>query len=42
MAYWIMKSKVGDSWRSKSDVGQVNQIPCKGLAHSICLLVQAM
>ncbi len=38
----MMKGKIEDSLRSKSDVGQVNEALCKVLAHNLCVLVQAM
>ena len=40
-AYSMMKGKFGDSLRSKSDVGQINEALCKVLCHNICVLVQA-
>ncbi len=33
-AYSMMKSKFGDSLRSKSDVGRVNGALCKVLCHT--------
>ncbi len=41
-AYSMMKGKFGDSLRSKSDVGQVNEALCKALCHNLCALVQTM
>ena len=41
-AYPMMKAKVGDPLRSKSDVGQINEALCKVLCHNLCVLVQAM
>lgn len=41
-AYSMIKSKFGDSVRSKSDVGQINEALCKVLCHNICVLVQAI
>ena len=38
----MVKGKFGDSVRSKSDVGQVNEVLCKLLCHNICVLVRAM
>jgi transposase len=38
----MVKGKFGDSVRSKSDVGQVNEVLCKILCHNICVLVQAI
>lgn len=40
-AYSMIKAKFGDSVRSKSDTGQINEALCKVLAHNICVLVQA-
>ena len=41
-AFSMIKGKFGDSVRSKSDTGQINEALCKVLAHNICVLVQAM
>ncbi len=41
-AYSMIKGKFGDSLRSKSDTGQINEALCKVLAHNICVLVQAI
>ena len=41
-AYSMMKSKFGDSLRSKSGVGQVNEALCKVLTHNVCVLVNAI
>ncbi len=38
----MTKGKFGESLRSKSDVGQVNEALCKVLCHNLCVLVQAM
>ncbi len=38
----MVKAKFGDSVRSKSDTGQVNEALCKVLCHNICVLIQAM
>lgn len=38
----MMKAKFGDSVRSKSDTGQVNEALCKVLCHNICVLVRAI
>ncbi len=40
-AFSMIKGKFGDSVRSKSDTGQINEALCKVLAHNICVLVQA-
>ena len=36
----MMKRKFGHKLYSKSEVGQVNEILCKTLAHNICVLIQ--
>ncbi len=41
-AYSLKKGKFGDSLRSKSDMGQVNEALCKVLCYNICVLVQAI
>ncbi|MDQ5829396.1 MAG: hypothetical protein M3324_05900 [Actinomycetota bacterium] len=41
-AFSMIKGKFGDSVRSMSDTGQVNEALCKVLAHNICVLIQAM
>ncbi len=41
-AYSMIKGKFGDSVRSKSDTGQINEALCKVLCHNICVLVQAI
>ena len=41
-AFSMLKSKFGDSVRSKSDTGQINEVLCKVLAHNICVLIQAI
>ena len=38
----MVKGKFGDSVRSKSDTGQVNEVLFKFLCHNICCLIQAM
>lgn len=35
----MIKRKFGDSLRSKSEVGQYNEILCKVVAHNICVLI---
>ena len=40
-AFSMVKGKFGDSVRSKSDTGQINEVLCKVLCHNICVLVQA-
>ncbi|HEX2108959.1 MAG TPA: transposase, partial [Rubrobacteraceae bacterium] len=41
-AFSMIKGKFGDSLRSKSDTGQVNEALAKVLCHSICVLIQAI
>jgi hypothetical protein len=38
----MIKAKFGDSLRSKSDTGQINEALCKVLCHNICVLVHAI
>ena len=38
----MIKGKFGDSVRSKSDTGQINEILLKILCHNICVLIQEM
>jgi transposase len=38
----MIKRKFGDSLRSKSEVGQYNEILCKVVAHNICVLIACM
>ncbi len=35
----MIKRKFGDSLRSKSDVGQANEVLCKVIAHNLCVLI---
>ena len=35
----MIKAKFGDSLRSKSDVGQINEVLCKVIAHNLCVLI---
>jgi hypothetical protein len=35
----MIKRKFGDSLRSKSDVGQMNEVLCKVVAHNLCVLI---
>ena len=37
----MIKAKFGDSIRSKSDTGQMNEALCKVLAHNICCVIGA-
>ncbi len=41
-AFAAIKGKFGDSLRSKSDVGQINEALCKVLCHNLCVLVRVM
>ena len=36
----MLKRKFGHRLFSKSEVGQINEILCKALAHNICVLIQ--
>ena len=36
------KAKFGDSLRSKSEVGQFNEVLCKVIAHNLCVLIACM
>jgi len=38
----MIKRKFGDSLRSKSDVGQANEVLCKVIAHNLCCLIAAI
>ncbi len=38
----MVKGKFGDSVRSKSDTGMVNEVLAKILCHNICVLIQAI
>ena len=38
----MCKAKFGDSVRSKSDSGMVNEVLCKVLCHNIRVLIQAI
>ncbi len=40
-AFSMMKGKFGDSLRSKSDAGQINEALCKVLCHNICVLIRS-
>ena len=37
----MIKSKFGDSLRSKTTTAQINEALCKVLAHNICCLIQS-
>jgi len=38
----IKKGKFESSMRSKSEMGQVNEVLCRVLCHNICVLIRAM
>jgi hypothetical protein len=38
----MIKGQFGDAVRSKSDIGQINEVLCKVLCHNLCVLIQAM
>lgn len=40
--FHMIKSKFGDSLRSKTKTAQVNEALCKILAHNLCCLIQSM
>lgn len=41
-AFSMIKGKFGDSVKSKSDTGQVNEALCKVLCHNIYVLIHAL
>ena len=41
-AFSMIKGKFGDSVRSKSDIGQINEALCKVLCHNLCVIIQAI
>ena len=41
-AFSMIKAKFGDAVRSKSDIGQLNEVLCKVLCHNVCVLIQAI
>lgn len=38
----MIKSKFGDSVRSRTARAQINEVLCKVLCHNICCLIQSM
>lgn len=38
----MIKRKFGASLRSKSDVGQMNEVLCKAVAHNLCVLIDCI
>ncbi len=38
----MIKRKFGDSLRSKSDVGQMNEVLCKVICHNLCVLIASI
>jgi hypothetical protein len=40
-AFSMMKGKCGDAVRSKSEVGQVNEVLARCLCHNVCVLIRA-
>lgn len=38
----MIKAKFGDSLRSKSEIGQFNEVLCKVVAHNLCVLISAI
>jgi transposase len=40
--FMMIKSKFGDSLRSKTKTAQINEALCKVLCHNICCIISAM
>ena len=40
--FWMIKSKFGESLRSKSEIGQFNEVLCKVIAHNLVCVIHAM
>jgi len=40
--FHMIKSKFGDSVKSKSKAAQINEVLCKILCHNICVVIQEM
>jgi hypothetical protein len=38
--FHVIKSKFGDSMRSKTEVAQINEVLLKELCHNICVVIQ--
>jgi Transposase DDE domain len=41
-AFSMIKGKFGDAVRSKSDIGQLNEVLYKVLCHNVCVIIQAI
>lgn len=41
-AFSMIKGKFGDAVRSKSDIGQLNEVLCKVLCHNLYVIIQAI
>ena len=42
MTFHMIKSKFGDSARSKTETAQVNEVLLKVLCHNACVVIQEM
>jgi transposase len=40
--FWMIKKKFGEALRSKSEIGQMNEVLAKVVAHNLCVLIAAM
>jgi len=40
--FHMIKSKFGDSVRSKTETAQTNEVLCKILCHNLCCVIQSM
>jgi hypothetical protein len=38
----MIKAKFGDSLKSKSDTGQMNEVLCKVICHNLCVLISCI
>ncbi len=41
-AFMMIKAKFGGAIRSKGEIAQVNELLCKVLCHTVCVLIQSM